>query len=192
MAILVAGPSSVGKSTFIASVSARRRFDFDLPNIVYGFQVGPEGFPPDSIIHYNLLRQARALHGSRAALRRKRSLLNEPAFARIVSSGLIERCIVLVAPEDELMERIGNRLIIEPFQNERYPRDIWRDVTNRVDLFGIYDTFCSTLEGLGIPYQVIASSVRLSGGFALSDRQSLRDSLAGRFQGVSEPEELTA
>lgn len=192
MAILVAGPSSVGKSTFIASDEARRRFSLDFSDVVYGFQIAASGVPRGAIIHYNLLRQARAAGTNGDAHTAPSELLDEPALARIILSGTVEHCFVLVAPVDELLDRIEARRSIEPFLANRYPSDIWRDVTSRVDLLSLYSELFDLLDEFGIPCTIIFSSELVPGGFGHCSRGNLENRLAGRFDCNEEMEAASA
>lgn len=185
MAVLVAGPSSVGKSTFLRSTRQRRRFGVDLPHIAYASQIGADGFPPDSFVHYNLLRGPEALGLDEAAVANACGLLDDPAFMQIVGSGLIESAFVLAAPENELMSRMAGRTVVEVDVNGRYPGDYWRRVALGTDLPALYGSLFDLLDGVGIPFRVLLSSADLSTGFEEIARADIGDALAGRLGALS-------
>ncbi|MDP2124250.1 MAG: hypothetical protein Q8J92_07705 [Parvibaculum sp.] len=169
MAILITGPSSVGKSTFMAS-EERQLFGATHPNAAYGFQIAESGFAPDTLVHYNLLHQATSFGGDYAAANALWDFAADPVFSRIVDSGLIESCIVLVAPMAELLERIEHRTGIETFLTDRYDSALWLEITRQIDLPHVYERLFSSLDALKIPFRVLLSSAHRPQRFSPSDR----------------------
>jgi ubiquinone/menaquinone biosynthesis C-methylase UbiE len=191
MAVLIAGPSSVGKSTFIAS-EERRFFGADLPNVAYGFQIMESGFAPDALVHYNILHPALAFGDNYDAANEEWNFLSEPIFARIVNSNLIENCIVLVTPIAELIERIEGRTHVETFTTAQYDGSMWRSIVERIDLFRLYERFFSLLDRLKIPYRVLFSSAHQPQRFSASDRVFVHANLKGRLIVAPSVEDVTS
>lgn len=188
MAVLILGPSSVGKSTFIAS-DERRDMGIDCPDVAFGFQIVRDGFAPDALIRYNLLHRALAFGRDCVAPGEQWDVLADPVFARIVGSGLIDDCIVLVAPLAELFERIDGRSQVEPFLAARYDRRLWRGIVEKADLARIYGELFETLDVLNIPSRVLFSSSCGPERFVESDRASVPAMLHGS---LSAPDLSTA
>jgi len=136
----------------------RRQFGAAYPNAAYGFQIDESGFAPDTLVHYNLLHMAPSFGGDYAAANDSWDFAADPVFARIVNSGLIESCIVLVAPLAELIDRIEHRTTIESFLPGQYDAALWREITSRIDLLLVYRRLFASLDELKIPFRVLLSS----------------------------------
>lgn len=180
MAILIIGPSSVGKSTFISSEEGRE-LRGDSRNVIYGFQIADKEFSADTLVHYNMLHHALSFRGDYVLANEKWDFRDDPIFVRIVQSGLIEKSIVMVAPRLELVERIERRTQIEPFLNEAYKVKLWKEITEQIDIFRVYEHLLSLFDQLNIPYRIIFSSAYQPKRFQTSDRKSILANLEGRL-----------
>jgi SAM-dependent methyltransferase len=155
--LLIAGPSSVGKSTFL-------RLNYPKANVTYGFEVDSLSELRTDAIHYNVLFHAYKayLPGSpeeRRDLPPQWDFKAEARFQKIITSGRIEKAIVLVAPIAELKQRMAVRRMVEPNNpSAQYPNEQWLHVLSAVDLFAIYERLFDALEASEIPYEVIYSS----------------------------------
>jgi hypothetical protein len=181
MAILITGPSSVGKSMFLASPECRR-FGVDRRRqVVFGSRIKKSSFPTDALVHYNLLHGALEFSFDLSDLGSGWGFDDDPVFTRIVGSGLIERCIVLVAPLSELMERMRNRTVVEADDPALYDASLWQEIISRLDLDHVYEALFSALDGLAIPYRVVFSSSQRPEKFTASTRAFVPENLRGRY-----------
>jgi hypothetical protein len=181
--VLIVGPSSVGKSTLIAS-SMLADLGLSRPRIVYGVDIAETNIPARSIIHYNMLHQAPYAKGDWEAAQANWNYMAEPIFKKIITSGLIQHCVVLVAPIAEIVERINRRTIIEEVIPGRYNREFWLEAMQRLDLSELYEKLFYELDQAGIPYLVLFSSCRTNQRFLLSGRADTKANLDGVCRGA--------
>jgi hypothetical protein len=180
--VLVIGPSSVGKSTLIASpffmhLGLRR------PGTVYGTDLIASNVPPHCVIHYNMLHQAERAKGDWSAAKANWDYTAEPAFKKIVTSGLIQHCIVLVAPIEEMVERMERRKVVEDLNPRRYNRELWIEAMRRLDLAELYNKLFTELDRAGIPFVVLFSSGQADPRFLPTTREEVEANLHGIYRG---------
>jgi 2-polyprenyl-3-methyl-5-hydroxy-6-metoxy-1,4-benzoquinol methylase len=198
MAVVVIGPSSVGKSTFLQNDIRKAHLDNKYTDVVLAYELKSTPIKNSSIIHYNMLLpglvEYRKLKRGfqRLRLRTEEQTWNminrswdfnsEPKFSTIFNSKMIDRCIVLVAPTEELLERIGTREIANPEgQNQgKYRRHFWSQAVKYLPLGRIYEQLFDQLDERKIPYEVLLSSRQVN-GFALSDRVYVQANLNARY-----------
>jgi hypothetical protein len=181
--VLIVGPSSVGKSTLIGS-SMLEDLGLNRPKVVFGVGLSEANVPPRSIIHYNMLHQAQCANDGWEALKANWDFMAEPIFKKIVTSGTIQQCVVLVAPIAEIVERMNRRTVIEEKLPGRYNRELWLEAMQELDLPEIYEKLFAALDAAGIPYLVLLSSCRARQRFVLSDRANTKANLEGVCKGA--------
>jgi len=186
MNILIAGPTCVGKSTFIhSSESASLLYPLPVPtNVVYGFQVSGDTVFADSFIHYNMLHPRLIQKRSSSALPEELPDFElEPIFKKIINNQEIGLAIILVAPYSELLARAENRQFNEERVEQKQPYDrlLWQDIIKSTNLPALYERFFRVLEKFGIPYKVVTSSNLLPERFRLSDRVYVPANLRGEI-----------
>lgn len=116
------------------------------------------------------------------------ALSSDAVLAKILLAPSVDRVIVVAAPLEELLDRASRRTRIESRTGPgSYNGSAWRERLRRVDLFALYEQLFALLESRGLPFEVIFSSRRIPGGFAISDRSYVHHNLRGRY--VSPPPE---
>jgi 2-polyprenyl-3-methyl-5-hydroxy-6-metoxy-1,4-benzoquinol methylase len=173
---IISGPTSAGKTTFIAS--ARSAEITGLPPttpLVFpsadaeSFELGPS----DAFYHYNILRPVMMGGGRRRA---KLAMLQggdfEPdaidferdaAWTEVAKSAVAKQAIVLVASKQTLLERIRQRKRVEDPELEGrkvkdYPAQRWLKVIEQIDLGELYQAWCQELRRRDIPYVLVNGS----------------------------------
>ncbi len=203
MAVVVIGPSSVGKSTLLQSNTRKAYIDSKYTDVILAYELKPDQIKNNSIIHYNMLHPGLVsyrklkLSYQRLQLRTEEQRWNainknwdfnaEPIFSTILNSKMIDRCIVLVAPVQELLERIDNREIANPEGRKpgKYPGSFWTQAITYLHLNRIYEQLFDLLEQHHIPYDVYFSSKQVD-GFALSDRVYVHANLNAQYAPLPE------
>ena len=175
---IISGPSSAGKSTFLASPRCREITELGPEaQILFGFSLnGPSAQPleGDLFLHYNLLRPASQFarqrrHAQRSLAGRVRGWLGfrargaweqtqeaaakfraDPAWAEAVALPGPKRAVVLVASRDRILERVRSRRQIEPHLAEAYDPDEWLALYDSLDLPRLYRAWYQELRSLGI------------------------------------------
>jgi AAA+ ATPase superfamily predicted ATPase len=178
--VLVIGPSSVGKSTLIAS-PLFVHLGLERPRIVYGTDLVAANVPPQSVVHYNMLHQVQHAKGVRNATEAGWDYTTEPVFKKIVTSGLIQHCVVLVAPIKEIIERIERRKVIEDLNPRRYNRELWIEAMRSLDLVELYNKLFAELDRAGIPFVVLFSSGQADPRFLPTSREDVGANLQGIY-----------
>ncbi|NVD39782.1 methyltransferase domain-containing protein [Ensifer sp. HO-A22] len=181
MATLVLGPSNVGKSTFMDAHTKKGE-----PQ-AFGSQIATHiDVPERGYLHYNLLHRCLALRDAGIEFR-EWDLLSEPLLETIVSSGRIEKAVVIVAPIEELIERASSRKHFEKAleQSSGYNSALWVEILQAVDFFALYEKTFEMLEAKGINFEVLYSSNEFthkgSPVFLPSDRTLAHHNLRGVF-----------
>ncbi|SBW10486.1 hypothetical protein KL86DPRO_60179 [uncultured delta proteobacterium] len=158
MAILVLGPTSVGKSSYIAML----RQDGKTVTPSFGVDIAASGVPDDGYIHYNILHRYLSCNGpvigDGYVTTPPDALLQESILHEIISSGRVTEAIVLVAPVNELAARIQARQVVEEGDGKRYDAAFWLDVLAVADIFRLYELFFALFETRKIPYRVLFST----------------------------------
>ncbi len=189
MALVVIGPSSVGKSTLLQTRPHHIAIDSKYTSVSYGYELKRKPMTANTVIHYNMLKLGRGRYWRlfpRTAAQRWRIINQdwdfdaEPTFARIFNSGMVEHCIVLVTPVQELVERIETRTVSELDKPSPYPRRFWHQATTQLHLNRIYEQLFEKLEQRAVPYAVYYSSKAVN-GFARTERVAIDRNLAGHF-----------
>ena len=144
-------------------------------------------FPATAVVHYNML------HGVDRAVRDggRWDFEAEPVFRGIVRSGRVDRCLVLVAPRGELLDRARQRAHVELDSPSSYPTDYWLNALSTLNLPGLYEILFTLLDRLGIPYEVVYSSAYIPSGFAPSDRVFVHANLRGHYIDLPARDEVT-
>lgn len=168
--LLVIGPSSVGKSTFINSpmISELGYVSPDQP--IHMSKKGQikkgKPVPPNSVLHWNYFAGSSRLEGL--------SLLDDE------NVGPIDRAVVLVAPIAELEERAAVRTTGEKGRGE-YNSEHWLSKIKGTDFFQAYEDLFDHFDERGIKYDVLFSSKEHSQQFVKSDRVFVHHNLRGKF-----------
>lgn len=184
MTLVVIGPSSSGKSTYISRTG--------LTDVVLGNRLLTEDVPSTGVIHYNSLRYSFVLY-NKGELRRGSDIASEPIFRKMMESGRIARAVVIVAPVSELKARVTERTVAEPERHDTqsYDRNLWSDIVDGVDIYSTYEQVFDGLDAAGIPYDVVYSSSALA-DFVPSDRVYVHHNLRGRYVPPPPPEAIDA
>lgn len=174
--LLVIGPSSVGKSTFINSsvISDLGYVRSDQP-----FQMVKKGglkkgkpIPPNAVMHWNYFAGASRLEG----------------LDRL-EVGQIDRAVVIVAPVTELEQRAAVRTTGEGDRGE-YNSEHWLTKIKDTDFFQSYEDLFDFFDARGIKYDVIYSSKACAERFVKSDRVFAHHNLRGKYFDVPSPAEV--
>ena len=198
MAVVVIGPSSVGKSTLLAAESRDKYIEPKYNKIMFGYEIRRKPITNNAIIHYNMLFKS-SRHYPRLIFRpdsRRWRIINrdwdfnsEPVFRKIFDSGLVEKCIVLVAPLNELVERVKIRLVSEVNSRSQYPGRFWLKATTSLQLYRIYEQLFDILERRAVPYEVYFSSSSVD-DFLATDRVFVHANLKGKHIPVPTKEQV--
>lgn len=181
---IVSGPSSAGKSTFLASPRCREITGLAsgapvrLPT-AQGLDLAGLG---DGFVHYNLLRPARRFlretgePGLFARLLRRGAaresdaafsaacvdFRSDPAWRAVLADPAPRKAVVLVADAECILARVRTRREIEPGERGKganvYPRASWRALYARTDLPRLYRAWCAELAACGIDCVLIDSN----------------------------------
>ena len=152
---IVSGPSSSGKSTFIASERCRTLtgLDLDMAVITAGsFRAGKIERP--SLVHYNILRPY--------VIDREQpyNFANDKKWRNICSSGHDLEAIIIRTSRDVLLHRINTRKIVERKAitgkpEKSYNRKKWGTIYSTIQLDELYGQWLLELEKNGIPYVTV-------------------------------------
>jgi hypothetical protein len=178
--VLIVGPSSAGKSTLIRS-SRLAELGLARPRVAYGFELSGSRVPVNALIHYNLLHLAEHMNGDWEAISASWDFAAEPIFGKILTSGSVGHCVVIVAPVAEMVERMQKRTTVEEGVRSLYRQDHWIDVVQALDLCRIYEQLFDALEKANVPYTVLFSSYRNDGAFPESNRDRVPANLMGHY-----------
>lgn len=174
---IISGPSSVGKSTFLASPRCREVTGLgpETP-VFFGFDVAGSDTQltsVDCLFHYNLLRPAalftkkkkcaqtfaqRLRHSiglSRTAdleqmQRAAADFRSDPAWAGIIAQGGEKRAVLLIAERDHILDRVRARRQIEAHLEESYQASQWLALYEWLDLPLLYRAWYAELLACGI------------------------------------------
>ena len=171
---IVSGPTSVGKSTFIASPRC--------PEIT-GLPPGtPVVFPKahsrfgelnstDVLYHYNILRLAklkrryerRGLVEKVAEVATGKDFGKDPGWQDLVGHAATKKAVVLVSSKRTILQRARQREVVEApalavNSPKRYRQRRWLELLEQVDLIAFYRAWCYELRSCGIPYVLIDAS----------------------------------
>jgi len=153
---------------------------------------------PSSIVHYNLLHQAKghARSSGSGPLRHDWSSIvdawdfaSEPAFRAMFESRLIDRCIVMVVPTSELQDRMkgGGDAGASGTASDR---EFWEAAMQHLPLARIYELLFQQLDARGVPYEVVMSSTTV--GLVPTDRVFVHHNLRGKHISLPDPEVVHA
>jgi hypothetical protein len=163
--ILVCGPSSCGKSTYIERAIAAGQLPRDSAVCMGYDYVKMEALAGPIVMHYNTLRpidqeleKLRAGQPNRyGTLLRRLDFKIDPAWLAILGHKGTKRAVVPVARESTLWRRAADRRLIEPglTGTQPYPSDHWLSHYRRIDLSSHYLQVVAELERELIPYQMV-------------------------------------
>jgi 2-polyprenyl-3-methyl-5-hydroxy-6-metoxy-1,4-benzoquinol methylase len=153
LSLLVIGPSSVGKSSYLQSIGATSG------EVIFGGEIRSKKYLKDkSYIHYNLLHPFS--HNSTTG-KIKDLLKNEKFLKRILNSSYVTEAIVLISEIETLRARAKLRDSIEPHfrghKESNYPNEHIMLQLDNLDLFKIYKEIFQLLKLRSIPYKVVHS-----------------------------------
>jgi len=154
VSLLVIGPSSVGKSSYLQGIGASSK------EIIFGSEVKKKkDLNAKSYIHYNLMHPYD--HTSTTS-DIKDLLKNEVFLKRILNSSYVSEAIVLVADIETLKVRAELRDFVEPhFRGNKqasYPKEHILRLFDNLDLFRLYKEVFELLKSRSIPYKVMHST----------------------------------
>ena len=189
---IISGPSSVGKSHFIQSGYAAiiTGLAADAPVYIPGEGI-PTPLPNnrDCFVHYNINRPAHFIK----CFDLKNNLINkikytkwifinifkkgyywksvkkiwnyelDPIWRQLVSEPFIIEAIILIAREEILLERIQNRIFVEPkgfsrLSRIKYKSNDVRKFYKKINILDIYNIWIKELKEKHIPYTLIDTS----------------------------------
>lgn len=159
MSLLVIGPSSVGKSSYLQHIGATSN------EIIFGSEVkSKKHLKAKRYIHYNMMHP---FDHTSPTSEIKVLLKNEEFLKRILNSSHVSEAIVLVADVDTLKVRTEQRDFVEPHfrsnKNANYPNEHILKLLDNLDLFKLYKEIFQLLENSNIPYKVMHSKFDNSG-----------------------------
>lgn len=171
---IVSGPSSIGKSTFIANprCSEITGLPAQTPLVFPSDHFRLEEYDTtDVLYHYNTLRpiSLKSPHGStgagvkHATINSDTGFEQDPSWNDLVSRDMSKKAIVLVTSKQLILRRLRQRQTIEDLQSidpkkNRYPVRYWLDLVERMDLVALYQAWCRELQARGVPYVLVDST----------------------------------
>jgi 2-polyprenyl-3-methyl-5-hydroxy-6-metoxy-1,4-benzoquinol methylase len=187
MTLLVIGPSSSGKSTYILSQSPSP------VDVCLGSEIPDSGINKSAaFIHYNLLH---GISKSKPNQNMRQELIDEPIFRKILKSRVIHKAVVIVAPIHVMSQRALKRSSIEPELRSKsiisYPSSRTAELLHSVDLYLLYESLFEILEDHAIPFDCLSSGMqapRERASFTKIDRVFVHKVLRGEI--FSSPSEL--
>jgi 2-polyprenyl-3-methyl-5-hydroxy-6-metoxy-1,4-benzoquinol methylase len=163
--ILVCGPSSCGKSSFIRWAAARGLLPKDFTVCVGSNYENVPSLDRPIVMHYNTLRpidleleKMRSGQPSRyGALLRQTDFKADPAWRAILEYKGKKRAFFLLTREAALWNRVTGRRWIDAGTTGTlpYPSDRWLSHYRRIDLAAHYFQFLAELEREQIPYEIL-------------------------------------
>ena len=173
MTVLVIGPSSAGKTTYLESIKAA--------DIYFANQLSDKNIPESGYIHYNLLQGVKK-YKNEDHFPREWDLMHEPILKKILDSGRIKKVIILVTPLHELIKRITKRDIIEPsLKTEiKYPSNLWKKICTEIDLNAVYYQLFDLLKTFSLTSHCILSSENAPDDY-VADKVYIGHYLRGEF-----------
>ncbi len=145
--LLVIGPTSAGKSTYIDTLRTEAEGRGETLQVHLAHQVAtasdvPAG--PGHVLHYNLLRGYKK--GTRRVAADKVAVLPELIAAA-------DEVVVLVAPRTVIQARVAAR----GAERDAYDHESWGDVVASPELGQIYEHLALCLDGAGTPYRILCT-----------------------------------
>jgi hypothetical protein len=171
---IISGPTSVGKSTFIARPRSAELTG--LPRgtpVVFAFskRMAEQLGQTDAILHYNILRPLQRLRRFAGSADQEGVELEgrlaefdqDPVWTEIVNHTAPKTAVVLVASKHTILERIQHRSAIEESaltarKVKAYPNEKWECLLEQVNLPDLYGAWCQELRNRHIPYVLLDSS----------------------------------
>ena len=170
---IIGGPTSSGKSTFIASKRAAeltglpRGTPVVFPSAQSAGLVQHSG--ADVFFHYNLLRTIQPNVRQMPRSMKKEGELDptefnkDIAWTELLNLPAPKRAVALVANKQTLLDRIRQRSVVEePTPTNRaaniYQNDKWLRRLERVNLVALYKAWCKELRDNNIPYVLVNSN----------------------------------
>jgi 2-polyprenyl-3-methyl-5-hydroxy-6-metoxy-1,4-benzoquinol methylase len=171
---IISGPSSVGKSSFIASSRCGEITGISSESSVFwpaNQSDLDEHYGADVLYHYNTLRPMHLKRMSnRPKLARRQAVVTsetafdqDPSWNALVDYEMDKKTIVLVASKQTILQRARQREAIENLhstgsQVNRYPVERWLELIERTDLVANYRAWCQELRLCGIEYELVDAS----------------------------------
>lgn len=150
---IVGGPSSVGKSRFLACRRANEVTGLPpgTPVLFPGRLTSDTSLETDAYLHYNILRGAGGGAGDGRSSPSPPNYRDDRRWRLAMRLPVQKRAVLLVADWDTLVERVRSRVVTEEGRQRRYRVDAWLDLYRRIDLAAIYDAWRRELDRRRIP-----------------------------------------
>lgn len=177
---IVSGPSCVGKSTFVETVTGTPagRWSAGAP-LLFPNDAMPSHLKQDCVYHYNILRPIHFIAAGtpgmlarrfgrydyrgrrKMRIRRDWSYERDPRWRSIAQIDVPKRALVLVASRAALLARAARRTEIESSRaGEQYPRREWLAVLREADLPWLYGAWTRELSRRAIPWELVDTTSR--------------------------------
>jgi hypothetical protein len=150
---IVSGPTSAGKSTFVASRRCEQMTALPSSTRVwFPKEIAPGSPPPgaDALIHYNILRPFQKAEDPRAVKVDARLFDADPKWHAIIDLPAKKRAVVVVASKGKLVERVKARAHVEAGEPHEYGVEKWLRVYEAIDLDAVYAAWRAELARHGI------------------------------------------
>ena len=173
---IVSGPSSVGKSTFIRSDVFLKLMGLNnTREILYPDTLVEKSdalsLSPDVVLHYNIIRPLRYLYFGKRLPKDEKKTLRARKIAtaakldqKFRKSYPIDSHIFEIDPAWLNVAKMKERKIIEEknmksvLEQEEYPRDLWLDIYQKIDVEKLYLTWIKELERQKIDFRIFDST----------------------------------
>jgi len=151
MSILVIGPSSSGKSTYLKHINAKK--------IYFGYQLlNKTEIPESGYIHYNLIHFALTFQKQNVLIPANWDLMKESILKKIIDSGKVSKAIIIICQLDQIKKRIENRIYMEEKINPgKYPKDLWKNIYSEINLNFIYFRLFDLLKKISLNCEYVIS-----------------------------------
>ena len=169
MSILVIGPSSVGKSTYINILINKKIISKN--DVFFGTQIKQFLFSKKltKVLHYNLLHYM---------LTNANNFVTEKIFLKIIrNKPFFKDVVILVAPIKDIFFRVKTRLYVEE-KTSKYNNNLWFKIYEKVNLFKVYEDLFKLFDTEKINYRVLFSSNK---SFKITDRVFVHHNLLGKY-----------